>query len=71
MSCDKLKKYELGKLGETEFQRHLKTCSSCQEQMKQNARLMALSRSLKRPVESPHLWDRIAKSLEEKQHPGP
>ena len=67
MSCDKLKRYELGKLGETEFQRHLKTCSSCQERMRQDARLMALSRSLKRPVESPHLWDRIAKSIGKEQ----
>jgi hypothetical protein len=67
MSCNKLKKYELGKLGETEFHRHLKTCSSCQERIEQNARLMALSRSLKRPIEPPHLWDRIAKSLEEEQ----
>jgi hypothetical protein len=67
MSCDKLKKYELGKLDETEFHRHLKTCSVCQERMRQDARLMALSRSLKRPVETPHLWNRIAKSLEEEQ----
>ncbi|MDH5467173.1 MAG: hypothetical protein OEY25_07125 [Candidatus Aminicenantes bacterium] len=67
MSCNKLKRYELGKLGETEFERHLETCSSCQERMEQDTRLMALSRSLKRPAEPSHLWDRIAKSLEEEQ----
>ena len=67
MSCNKLKRFELGKLGEAEFERHLETCSSCQERVEQDARLMALSRSLERPVESPHLWDRIAKSLEEEQ----
>ena len=67
MSCNKLKRYELGKLGEAEFERHLKMCSSCQKRMEQDDRLMALSRSLKRPVEPPHLWDRIAKSLEEEQ----
>jgi len=67
MSCTKFKRYELGKLGEAGFQRHLKTCASCQERIKQDARLMALSTSLERPVEPPHLWDRIAKSLEEEQ----
>ena len=67
MSCNKLKRYELGKLGEAEFKRHLETCSLCQERMKQDARLMVLSRSLERPVEPPHLWERIAKSLEEEQ----
>jgi hypothetical protein len=67
MSCTKFKRYELGKLGEAEFERHLETCSSCQERMAEDARLMALSRSLERPVEPPHLWDRIAKSLKEER----
>jgi hypothetical protein len=67
MSCTKFKRYELGKLGEAEFERHLETCSSCQQRMAQDARLMALSRSLERPVEPAHLWDRIAKSLKEEQ----
>jgi hypothetical protein len=67
MSCTKFKRYELGKLGEAEFQRHLETCSSCQERMKKDARLMSLSRSLERPAEPPHLWDRIAKSLKEER----
>ncbi len=67
MSCNKLKKYELGRISEAEFEQHLKMCSSCQELMKQDARLMALSRSLERPVEPPHLWERIAKSLGEEQ----
>lgn len=67
MSCDKFKKFELGKLGETDFKQHLEICSSCQEWMEQDARLMALSRSLKRPAEPPQLWDRIAKSIEVEQ----
>lgn len=71
MSCNKLKRYELGKLSKSEFERHLETCSSCQERMRQDARLMALSRSLGRPVEPLHLWDRIAKSLEEEQQKEP
>lgn len=67
MSCTKFKRYELGKLDEAEFQRHLRTCSSCQERMKQDGRLMALSRSLERPLEPLHLWDRIAKNLKEER----
>lgn len=70
MSCQKFKKYEFGKLSQSEFQKHLKTCAVCQERMKQDTRLLSLAKSLKRPVESPHLWDRIEESLREEQHKG-
>lgn len=70
MSCHKFKKYELGKLSQSEFQQHLKKCAICQERLKQDTRLLSLAKSLKRPVESPHLWDRIEKSLREEQHKG-
>jgi len=68
MSCNKFKKYEFGKLSQNEFQQHLKTCAVCQERMKQDTRMLSLAKSLKRPVESPHLWDRIEESLREEQH---
>lgn len=67
MSCKILKKYGLGKFSEERFREHLKTCASCQERVKQDARLMSLAKSLKKPVESPHLWDRIEESLREEQ----
>jgi hypothetical protein len=67
MSCNKLKRYEFGTLGESEFQKHLKTCASCQERVNQDSRLMSLARGLKRPVESPHLWNRIEESLRKEQ----
>lgn len=70
MSCHKFKKYEFGKLSQSEFQQHLKTCASCQERIQQDTRLLSLAKSLKRPVESPHLWDRIEKSLREEQRKG-
>ncbi len=38
--------------------------------MKQDASLLSLAKSLKKPVESPHLWDRIEESLREEQHKG-
>jgi hypothetical protein len=70
MSCNKFKKYEFGKLSQNEFQQHLKTCALCQERMRQDTRMLSLAKSLKRPVESPHLWDRIEESLREEQHKG-
>lgn len=70
MSCHKFKKYEFGRLSRSEFQQHLKTCAVCQERVKQDTQLLSLARSLKRPVESPHLWDRIEESLREEQHRG-
>jgi len=68
MSCNKFKKYEFGKLSQNEFQQHLKTCALCQEQMKQDTRMLSLAKSLKKPVESPHLWGRIEESLRGEQH---
>lgn len=70
MSCNTLKKYDLGKLSEEKFREHLKTCASCQERVNQDARLISLARSLKKPVESPHLWARIEESLREEQRQG-
>lgn len=70
MSCQKFKKYEFGKLSQSEFQKHLKTCAVCQERIKQDNRLLSLAKSLKDPVESPQLWDRIEQSLREEQLKG-
>lgn len=67
MSCDQLKKYEIGELEENEFRKHLKSCASCQENVKLDTRLMSLAKSLKKPVQAPLLWDRIEKSLKEEQ----
>ncbi len=67
MSCNKFKKYEFGKLDDSEFQKHLKTCASCQERASQDKQLMSLARGLKRTVESPQLWSRIEESLKTEQ----
>lgn len=70
MSCNKFKRYELGTLGESEFQQHLKICASCQERVNQDSRLMSLAGAMKNPVESPHLWGRIEESLKKEQLKG-
>jgi hypothetical protein len=63
MSCDQFEKYETGEIESREFREHLKTCSYCREQEQLDTRLMNLSRSLKEPVQSPGLWERIEHTL--------
>ena len=67
MSCHKFKKYELGKIEEREFKNHLKGCATCQSEMKQDAWLMSLAKSLKQPVKAPFLWGRIENTLREEK----
>ncbi len=69
MSCHKFKRYELGKIEEREFKNHLKDCALCQAEMKQDAWLMSLVKSLKQPVKAPFLWDRIENTLREEMKP--
>lgn len=73
MSCDQFEKYETGEIESREFREHLKTCSYCQEQERLDTRLMNLSRSLKEPVQSSGLWERIEHTLtaEEQQRRKP
>ena len=70
MSCHKIKKYEIGKISEKEFQQHLKTCAFCLEQVKQDNRLLSLAKSLKKPIEAPSLWNRIEEDLRNEQNTG-
>lgn len=63
MSCNRYEAYELGQIEHRVFMEHLVSCSVCRERVEQDARLMALAKSLKRPLSSPMLWARIEKSL--------
>jgi hypothetical protein len=64
MSCNKLKKYELGKISSARFERHAKECAICREKIRLDERLMAMARSLKgKPVHAPQLWARIEEDL--------
>jgi len=67
MSCHKFKKYELGKIEVQEFKNHVKSCPTCQAEMKQDAWLMSLAKSLKQPVRAPFLWGRIENTLKEEK----
>lgn len=73
MNCDQFEKYETGKIDSREFREHLKICSYCREQEQLDTWLMNLSRSLKEPVQSPGVWERIEHTLtkEEQQRRKP
>ena len=65
MICDRYEQYAMGKIEEKAFFLHLENCKSCREWVEKDDRLMTLARSLKRPIEVPHLWRRIERSLME------
>jgi hypothetical protein len=72
MSCDAYQKYDMGELGEIEFNRHLSSCAECQKRREQDARLLALAQNLKQPIAAPLLWAKIENSLraeKQKRHP--
>lgn len=62
-TCLEYEKFSLGELDPCEFEQHAATCEICSELMAEDARLMALSRSLNNPVEAPALWQRIEQTL--------
>jgi hypothetical protein len=64
MSCNKLKKYELGKISPAKFERHAKECIICQERIRLDERLMSMASSLKeKSIHAPQLWARIEEDL--------
>ncbi len=67
MSCHKFKEYELGKIEEQEFKEHVKSCATCQAEIKKDAWLMSLAKSLKQPVEAPYLWGKIENALRKEE----
>jgi hypothetical protein len=68
MSCEQFKKYEMGEIEPREFREHLKVCTYCQEQEQLDTHLMSLAETLKEPVQSPRLWERIEHTLKQEEH---
>jgi hypothetical protein len=69
MSCIEFEKYERGEIDSREFRQHLNVCPHCREQKRLDDRLMSLAVSLKEPVRSPGLWDRIENTLKKEGLP--
>jgi len=67
MSCNWFDKYDQGKIKDEPFQKHIKKCLFCREEVRQSDELLLLSRSLKKRVEAPFLWSRIEQNLKELQ----
>jgi hypothetical protein len=64
MSCNRFKKYEVGKISSAKFERHAKECAICREKIGQDGRLMSMAKSLQeKPIHAPQLWGRIEESL--------
>ena len=70
-TCPHYEKYSLGEMEETVFSKHVVTCDLCKQLLKEDARLMAISRSLYTPVEAPSLWQRIEETLTAESRPTP
>jgi hypothetical protein len=69
MSCDFFEKYEMGEVRKSVFKKHVKKCLECQEILAWDKKIMAEAKSLRRPIETSHLWERIEKSLKSELKP--
>jgi hypothetical protein len=67
MSCERFNEYELGTIGPEEFEEHLQVCTFCQSQVRMDAELMSRARALRQPIQAPHLWEHIEKSLQKEK----
>ena len=67
MTCKRYEDFELGRINEDEFSRHLQHCPSCKQQADEEQKLLSLARSLKEPIEAPFLWNRIEHDLRERK----
>jgi hypothetical protein len=63
MSCEFYLKYESGEMPESEFQSHVRACSTCQKLVEQDAQLLALAKNLRQPAGAPLLWAKIEHAL--------
>jgi len=63
MSCDFYQKFESSEIPESEFQNHVRACSTCQKLVEQDAQLLALAKNLRQPARAPLLWAKIENTL--------
>lgn len=63
MTCDKYEAHQDGMMSAEEFARHVRDCAACREQAALDERLDREIASLRHPVETERLWNRIEKSL--------
>lgn len=67
MNCTFNEKYELGKLSQEDYQKHVEDCDICQSILEQDKKLIELTSNLKQPVSAPNLWKNIKQDLKQEQ----
>jgi hypothetical protein len=67
MSCKELERYDRGEMDEAEFMRHAASCPICRQALQLDEEVMSWAKSLKQPIEAPHLWSRIEEVLLEER----
>jgi len=67
MRCEFYEKYELGEIGESEFNAHSPNCPECRKLLAQDTQLLALAKNFEQPIASPLLWAKIENSLRAEQ----
>lgn len=63
MSCEEYQNFELGKIIESNFRKHLENCPECRKLVRQDEQLLGLAEALEQPVRAPLLWAKIENSL--------
>ncbi len=63
MSCKELERYDRCEIDEAEFMRHAESCPVCRQALQLDEEVISLAKSLRQPVEAPHLWSRIEEVL--------
>jgi hypothetical protein len=64
MSCDKYKKYELGKMNKNDFLLHLESCPECSNFYQEDELLLQAAKDMNEKVKVPDLWQGISGILE-------
>ncbi len=63
MKCEMYKKFQLGRIGDREYDLHEKACPACREMHFQDKQLLSAARKLRVPVNTVTLWDKLESRL--------
>jgi hypothetical protein len=61
--CEFYIKHELGQISDLEYEAHVMSCELCKTILSEDLKLLELAGSLKKPVDSDNLWDKIEITL--------
>ncbi len=64
MNCEKYEHYQKGKISQSVFDIHIKSCTYCQHEINSDKQLLAMAVSLDNHVSTPNLWPQIKDRIE-------